>query len=108
MSAHDDIESTVKAALTDALMGVWHKDTDPAMIERLAGDIAEQKILATAAKAIGDVEGQQRHQQNLRHLLATVESIATSRYVKAYQQGILAFSGALRAVIGIIIHAALT
>jgi len=105
MSELDTMKQTVVDAITGVLHGVWNQDTDPARIDQWAQDIAEQKILAAAALT---PEQADVHNRNVAHLLATVESIATARYIKAYSVGLDAFIGAVKAVISLIVTTALT
>ncbi len=105
MSNRDQIIVTVKDALTGILRGVWNQDTDPGRIEKWAQDLAEQKILAAAADTQEEAD---KHNRNVAHILATVESIAQARYIKAYGEGLNAFIGAVKAVIALIVSTALT
>ena len=105
MSDKDKLLVTLKDALTGILRGVWDQDADPALVSKYAQDIAEQKILATAAPT---QEEKDKHNRNVAHLLVTIESIATARYQKAYSEGLNSFIGAVRAVINLIVQTALT
>ena len=105
MSTKDQLITTVKDALIGILRGVWNQDTDPDKINLWAQDIAEQKILAAAAPT---QEEKDLHNRNVAHLLATVESVAQARYIKAYGEGLNAFIGAVKAVISLIVTTALS
>ena len=95
----NDIEAEVKAmlkeGLTDTLTGLLNEEEDADYLEEKTCQIARQAaLMACAAEGKRD-----EHERNIRHLMATIQSAATVRYIKLYSQGQDAFIAVLDGLI---------
>ena len=101
LSAKEQIRTVIEKAIKEAFSGIWEQE-DAVFLEKLAQDIAEQKILAVTAPP----EKKQEHEENIRTLMAHAQTEATRRYIVLYGQGVRAFTAAVKAMVTLIIHAA--
>ena len=104
----DELDGAIELAketLTILLEGVWEEESDVELVDKTAGDIALQTILMAAAAT---TEEKDKHYRNIQHLMATVTSIAASRYVLTPGgKGLAVFIIAVRTALTMLLTAAL-
>ena len=103
----DELDGAIELAketLTILLEGVWEEESDVELVDKTAGDIALQTILMAAAAT---TEEKDEHYRNIQHLMATVTSIAASRYVLTAGKGLATFIIAVRTALTMLLTAAL-
>ena len=104
MPTKEELEAVIDAALAEAFAGLWDRLAAAEKAERYAHQLIDQHACIAAAATEAE---RKIHRQNILHLTATIKTEATDRYVEMGGALIAAFSGALKAVISLLINAVL-
>jgi len=100
----DKAKALAAEVITTLLADIWNEETDVELVDKTAGDIAEQAILMAAAATD---EEREMHKVNIQHLMATAVSIAASRYVLTAGKGLAGFIVVVRTALTLLLTAVL-